>query len=152
MKYRLMLLVVLLAGCAHIEKARQIVDVITDKPAADEPAGSELPVNPPIPANPEGSYAQSFEIMHKEYDNSWRVRWPSAFAPFAGPGSYTMLDGTYRAEFRSWDTDHGANRPSYTMPYGAWDGRGEVMAILYDAGGVARGWVRWTAGKRGEIK
>ena len=146
MKYRLILLVVLLAGCAHIEKARQIVDVITDEPAA--PA---LPVNPPIPPAPEGSHAQSFEIMRKEYDASWRVRWPSAFAPMVGEGSYTMLDGIYRADFRSWDTDNGSRRPSYTMPYGAWDGRGEVLAILYDKFGVPRGWVRRGAGDRGPI-
>ena len=142
---------VLAVGCVHTDTATQIIDIIIDKPVAIEAPTSTLPDNPSIPPAPPNTNNQSFEIMHKEYDSSWRIRWPSAFAEFAGPGSYTMLDGLHRAEFRSWDTDNGANRPSYTMPYSAWNGAGEVLAILYDKNEIARGWVRRVAGVRGPM-
>ncbi len=109
--------------------------------ALSTPAYTDLPNNPSIPANPSGTSRQLWYFGYKSYDNTFRIRWPTHFATSmgVGPGSYTMVDGQ-RASFRSFDTDYGAKRPSYTIRGPKNRFRGDVLCILYSEDGRALGW------------
>ncbi len=142
----------LASGCAHIDKAKEIVDIIKDKPEAVEPAKPELPTNPQTPPDLEGSISEQWSFSRKDYDNTWRVRWPTYFytAHKVGQGSYCTVNGD-RAEFRSYDKDHGAYRPSYTMPQSIPVAL-PATCILYDREGNALAWfITDSHNKRGRL-
>lgn len=102
-----------------------------------------LPENPPIPPDPPTGRGEMWDFARKNYDQTWRIRFPSALAREhgIGPGSYCIVNGRDRASFRSYDRDHGAMRPSYTMPLAV---RIEFPAtvVLYRADGRAVAWFR----------
>ncbi len=114
---------------------------------ATDPSLETLPSNPSVPPTPEGSSAELWYFGYKDYDNTFRIRWPTYFAVSlgVGEGSYTLVNGE-RARFRSFDTDHGAKRPSYTMPGPSGRLNGTVTCVLYSHSGVALAWFRTTAG------
>jgi len=105
-------------------------------PPTPEPTPAPaLPVNPAIPAS--SGRAQEAYFARKNYDKSYRIRFPTALQQHGGTGSYVMVNG-YRAEFRGWWTDEpGAKRPSYTMPIGGGI-QAPVTCVLHSADGVAR--------------
>ncbi len=105
-----------------------------------------LPANPVID-NPSGRSAQMWYFGYKDYDRTFRIRWPTYFttARGVGPGSYTLVNGE-RAEFRSYDTDRGAQRASYTIAGPENRFTGEVLCVLYSADGQALGWFRTVHG------
>lgn len=103
-----------------------------------------LPENPKLEVR-EGSSRELWMFAYKDYDNTFRIRWPSHFANSlgVGPGSYNLINGE-RAEFRSFDTDHGSNRASYSLP-GPFRRIGEgveMTCVLYSAEGVALAWFK----------
>lgn len=126
---------VLTAGCITSEEYEEP----STKP--DLPGYSDLPDNPP------GAAGQRWYFGYKSYDNSFRIRWPTYFAAAlgVGPGSYTLVDGQL-ASFRSYDTDGGARRPSYTIPGPSSRFKGTVICILHTADGRAVGWFQANAG------
>lgn len=89
----------------------------TTNPQADTEVQEQLPVNPTIAPDPPVGRGERWDFVRKDYDGTWRIRWPSTLAREhgIGPGSWCTVNGA-RAEFRSFDTDHGARRPSYRMP------------------------------------
>lgn len=102
-----------------------------------------LPTNPTIPANPSGTSAQLWYFGYKSYDNTFRIRWPTHFATAlgVGSGSYTTVNGQ-TARFRSFDTDNGAKRPSYTISGPKSRFSGTVTCILYSSRGQALAWFK----------
>jgi hypothetical protein len=116
----------------------------TNNPSTPSPTNSVvLPTNPTIPANPSGSSAQLWYFGYKSYDNTFRIRWPTYFATAlgVGKGSYTMVAGQ-KAGFRSYDTDNGAKRPSYTIDGPKSRFSGTVTCILYSSHGQALAWFK----------
>lgn len=153
--FSLIILAALLAGCATVNQAlldkinAAIGDYMAEQaepppaepdtppdqpPEIDAPTPEGLPVNPPVPDNPTGTRMELWSFAKKTYDNTYRIRWPSYFANYVGvgKGSFCMVNG-HRAEFRSYDTDAGAKRPSYTMPVRELGS--PVLCILHDATG-----------------
>ena len=137
-----------LAGCATIKDWYNRPPLIPppaeepETPAQPDPA---LPVNPPIAPDPAEGRGERWDLGRKTYDQTWRVRWPSTLARehgAGGPGSYCTVNGV-RAEFRSWDVDHGARRPSYTMPLST-PVAFPALAILHRADGTAIAWFKAT--------
>lgn len=111
-----------------------------EPPVVEPPSAPEgLPVNLPVPDNPSGTRKELWSFAKKTYDSTYRIRWPSYFANFMGigKGSYTMVNG-HKAAFRSFDTDAGAKRPSYTMPVR--DLGSPVLCVLHDSQGAAIAW------------
>lgn len=128
-------------------------DANSDANANSAPSSGEvgtLPTNPSVPPNPEGTSAELWTFTFKTYDGTFRIRWPSYFANSlgVGEGSYTLVNGE-NARFRSFDTDHGANRPSYTMPGPASRLSGTVTCVLFSRQGVALAWFQTPAGGGG---
>ena len=115
--------------------------------SGDTPAYTDLPTNPSVPSNPSGTSRQLWYFGYKDYDRTFRVRWPTYFSTTMGigSGSYTMIDGQ-RAKFRSYDTDHGAKRPSYTISGPKSRFSGDVICILYTSSGTPVAWFRTDAG------
>jgi len=113
----------------------------SSSPAAS-PSASSVGENPQIGA----SSGQSWSFGYKEYDQTFRIRWPSYFATDlgVGPGSYCLVNGEV-ARFRSYDTDEGSKRPSYTLP-GPSDRFGaagtELTIVLHSAGGEPLAWFK----------
>jgi hypothetical protein len=109
-----LVLITLLSSCTTvvdlIDKYKDKIPTPTPTPTPD--SGFK---NPTIPPNPQGR-VQLFSLTYKEYDDTWRPRWPTYFATDLniGPGSFTLINGV-RLEFRSFDVDEGAKRPSYTV-------------------------------------
>jgi len=105
-----------------------------DPPAPPAPT---LPTNPAIAPDPAEGRGERWDLARKDYDQTWRVRWPSTLAREhgVGPGSWCEVNGA-RAQFRSFDTDSGAKRPSYTMPL-ATPITFPATAILYKPDGTA---------------
>ena len=94
--------------------------------------------NPAVPDGP--GRVQEWYWARKDYDGSFRVRWPTYFADVAGNGSYTMIN-EHRAEFRGYWTDQPeARRPSYTMPIR--DLPSEVLCVLYSSEDKPLAWFR----------
>jgi len=111
---------------------------------ADLNAGQEgLPDNPAVGESRPGSSSELWYFSYKDSDSTFRIRWPSYFANVlgVGAGSYTTVNGQF-AEFRGFDTDEGANRPSYSVPGPSIRFVGEVLCILYAADGQALAWFR----------
>ncbi len=127
-------------GCATLRERAE--DYLRPKPV-----GPVLPVNPAVPENPEGTSAELFYWGPKAHQKpaNWRIRWPSHFARAlgVGPGSWSVVwpaaGEARRAEFRSFDTDHGARRPSYTMPLEPVP-EAPVRVVLHGSDGRALGW------------
>ena len=117
MKTIALLILLLASGCVTIDIGG-IIDAV--KPPVVEPAKPSLPTNPSTPPDLEGSISEQWSFAKKDYDQTWRVRWPSSLPV----GEYCTVNGV-RADFRSFDTDHGARRPSYTMP--------QSVAVTYPA-------------------
>lgn len=92
--------------------------------------------NPDTPPNAPGSISQEWSFSLKTYDSTYRIRWPSFFAPTCGKASYTMA-GPHRAAFRSYDTDNNSKRPSYTMSSSLPLAGDSITCILYDDSGSA---------------
>lgn len=104
-----------------------------------------LPENPTLDVR-DGDAKQMWSFGYKRYDSTFRVRWPTYFATDLGigPGSYNMINNE-RAEFRSFDYDDGAQRPSYTMPgpsYRLGDTSTELTCVLYSSDGQALAWFK----------
>lgn len=115
-------------------------DAPTPTPPPDD---GPLPENPATPPDLPGSISEHWTIGPKEYDSTWRIRWPTTFArsPFnLGHGSYCTCNGA-RAQFRSYDTDNQSKRPSYTMPLSV-PLQAPVTCILFDSAGNAVGWFK----------
>jgi len=132
---------------------QRLIDKLRGKVKPEpEPVKPTLPTNPKTPPDIEGSISEQWSFNGKDYDNSWRIRWPSYFYDVhrIGRDSWCTVNGI-RAEFRSYDTDHGAFRPSYTMPQSV------VVAlpatcILYSRNGVALAYfVTDSHNKRGRL-
>lgn len=100
-----------------------------------------LPRNPSVPASRDNSSAQDWYFHYKSSDNTFRIRWPTYFYTEydIGPGSYTLVDGEV-AEFRSYDTDRGGHRPSYTIPGPRTRFEGEVLCVLVAPSGERLAW------------
>jgi hypothetical protein len=97
-----------------------------------------------LPNNPDVSgRCQQWYFGYKSYDNSYRIRWSNYFATDLGlgPGSYCTVNGEV-ATFRSYDTDNGCKRPSYTTRGPSSRFNGEVTCILYTPSGQAVGWFK----------
>lgn len=105
------------------------------------PPSADLPTNPQIPASTPGSNDQLWYFSYKTHDNTFRIRWPTYFYTVhrVGPGSYTLVNGL-RANFRSYDTDYGAMRPSYSLPGPFSRLPSTVICVLYTSGGQALAW------------
>lgn len=106
--------------------------------------GNGLPKNPEIPGY--GTSArQRWHFIYKDYDHSWRIRWPTYFADKLGDpaASWCTVNGE-RAPFRNFDTDHG-KRASYRLPGPRRRLSGPVICILYSSDGKALGWFQATA-------
>ena len=101
--------------------------------------GSGLPKNPSIPGYGT-SASQRWHFLYKDYDHTWRIRWPTYFADKLGnpKESWCTVNGE-RAPFRSFDTDNG-ERASYTLPGPRRRLSGPVICILYSSDGKALGW------------
>ncbi len=110
-------------------------------PTPAPPPSGDLPTNPQIPASTPGSNDQLWYFSFKTHDNTYRIRWPTYFYTVyrLGSGSYTLCNGL-RANFRSYDTDNGAMRPSYSLPGPASRLSGRVICVLYAADGTALAW------------
>lgn len=109
-----------------------------------DPPPPALPVNPEIAPDPLVGRGEMWDFSIKTWDQSFRIRWPSTLgrAPHGiGPGSWVIVNDLHRAEFRSFDTDHGAMRPSYTMPLTT-PVEYPATAILYAADGTRIAWFR----------
>jgi hypothetical protein len=110
---------------------------------SDDDSSSGLPKNPALDGS---SSRQVWSFGYKEFDHTFRIRWPSYFATDlgVGPGSYTTVNGE-RAEFRNYDTDNGGRRASYTMP-GPSSRLGpvgtEITCVLHSSDGTALGWFK----------
>ena len=139
----LILTMLMTAGCASFN--------INDfpwwntNPTPDPPpvvVDNDLPVNPDTGADLPNSISEQWSFGTKEYDQTWRIRFPSHFANKMGigPGSYCMANDN-RAEFRSFDADNGSKRPSYTMSLSI-KLNAPVTCILYDKDGKAVGWFK----------
>ncbi len=116
-------------------------------PSAPPPAlNVALPTNPQIPESTPGTYDQHYYFSYKAHDNTFRIRWPTFFytAYGVGKGSYTVVNG-YQATFRSYDTDGGAMRPSYSLPGPSSRLSGRVTCILVAADGTPLGWFSCSA-------
>jgi len=78
-----------------------------------------LPANPYCGPDLPGTISQHWSFLKKDGDKTWRIRWPTYFSGtidiWTQERTYTTVNG-HMAEFRSFDTDNGARRPSYTMP------------------------------------
>ncbi len=141
-----LLLSLFLAAC-ELEYGSDEATVAETSETGDEeegfetPAYDDLPSNPPVPATRAGTHDQNWYFAYKSYDNTFRIRWPTYFytAHRLGQGSYTLANGQ-RAAFRSYDTDGGAMRPSYTIPGPSSRFSGEVLCLLYNARGELLAW------------
>lgn len=112
------------------------------KPEPQPDPEPELPTNPDVGPDLPNSISEHWSFGSKEHDQSWRIRWPSYFAKTLGlgGGSYCMVNKN-RAGFRSYDTDNGSKRPSYTMSLSI-SLQFPVTCILYDKDGKAVGWFK----------
>jgi hypothetical protein len=149
-------LVIIITGCSTPNAAnllREAADRISADQQQKQPAAESLPVNPPIPDNPAGTSAQLYYFNFKSYDNTFRIRWPSYFATDlgVGPGSYVMVNDQ-RAEFRSFDKDSGAQRPSYTMPGPESRLSAPYRCILHAADGRVIAWFETPVYKQGRLQ
>lgn len=140
MKMRIAVFAAMLAlcssGCAVFQP---IVDWLKPKP---KPPVIVLPVNPATPEDIPGSKSEQWTFTTKDYDQSYRIRWPTTLSnePYnLGAGSYVMVNGM-RAEFRSYDGDGGAKRASYTMALSVVIPGRPITNIVYKADGVALAW------------
>jgi len=88
--------------------------------------GSGLPKNPSIPGYGT-SASQRWHFLYKDYDHTWRIRWPTYFADKLGNPK------------ESWCTVNG-ERASYTLPGPRRRLSGPVICILYSSDGKALGW------------
>lgn len=105
----------------------------------DDKPKTQLPMNPVLP---DSGTREQWSFLVKDYDNSFRVRWPTHFATECGAKSYCTVDGVV-FPFRSYDTDNGAKRPSYQhdqYPLAA-----SVTCVLFTDYGKAVGWFRASA-------
>ena len=96
----------------------------------------DLPTNPVCPEN---GMAEMWTFLKKDYDQSWRVRFPTFFANSCGHASYCVVGGI-RFNFRSYDTDGGARRPSYQYPQVKL--QFPVLCVLHDDSGAAVAWFK----------
>lgn len=112
-------------------------------------SSSDLPTNPQLA----DSAAEKWTFVYKEWDHTFRIRWPTHFYREygIGPGSYNIIRSDalaedQRAEFRSYDIDSG-RRTSYTAP-GPSSRLGPagtpITVILYLSDGTAVGWFSTT--------
>jgi len=109
---------------------------------APEPPPS-LPTNPALPPNTAGTNDQRWYFGWKDHDGTFRMRWPTYFwtKHAVGAGSYVLVN-ELRAEFRSYDTDGGAKRPSYSLPGPRSRVTGEVLCVLVSKDGERLAWFR----------
>jgi hypothetical protein len=126
-------LAIALLGCQSLPDIGGII------PTPEQPE-TELPTNPVTGPDLPGSISEQWSMKLKDYDNTYRITWPSTFAREygVGAGSYCTV-GPHRAAFRGIDADHGAMRPKYTLPLSASFDL-PVTCILYNASGEAVGW------------
>lgn len=89
----------------------------------NQPGFPALPKNPPTPPSMAGTRSEECDLLSKP-DGTIRVRWPTslAFPPVSITEKsvteiYESSGGTVTCTFRSWDTDNGAKRASYTAPF-----------------------------------
>jgi len=143
-------LLLVFTGCAALEKLPELArnlpapDSTEPPPAADPPAQPALPVNPAIAPDPAEGRGERWDFGRKAYDSTWRIRFPSTLGrpPHnVGAGSWCTVNAGARAEFRSFDLDHGAKRPSYTMPLST-SVAFPATVILHDASGKPVAWFR----------
>ncbi len=94
---------------------------------------SNLPTNPKV--------SGSWYFGYKSYDGTYRIRWPTYFATSMGfgPGSYTLVNGQ-KATFRSYDTDNGQKRPSYTISGPSSRFNGQALCVLVSASDQPVAW------------
>lgn len=136
----LIVILLLFTSCSTIYK---IVDVVEDYLKEDK---AEF-VNPDIPPS-SGGREQEWYWAWKEYDGTFRIRWPSYFhnEHQVGDGSYTTINGE-RADFRGiWRDDGVSQRPSYTIPGPRSRFEGIVLVQLYAANDKLLAWFRIDAG------
>lgn len=99
-----------------IKKLWKVLAGMFSKPKPEPKPAQKQPtfVNPVIESD--GSMHEKFSCKPKQYDNTYRLAWPSYFANVlgVGAGSFCYADA-HRAIYRGQDTDNGANRPKYTL-------------------------------------
>ena len=134
----------IISGCVQVNK---LIDKATEPPVIEQPADT-LPTNPQTGPDLPGSRSEQWSLSRKDYDQTWRIRWPSTFA-YLGAGSYCTANGN-RADFRSYDTDHGARRPSYTLPLST-PLSNPVRCILYAQDGQAVAWFDGSVNASGRL-
>ena len=138
---------VLAVGCAHLP----------DLPKWPNPEQPDAPVSDTLPNNPStpvtSDRVQEWYWARKDYDGTWRARFPTALAAQVDSSSYCMVDGTHRMVFRSWWRDQpGANRPSYTIQQAGLDLGSEVLVTLHKSDGTIVAWFRAArSGGRGRL-
>lgn len=103
-----------------------------------ESPSNQLPQNPKTPNDLPGSISEQWSFSKKDYDKSYRIRFPTMFAKTVGTGSYSMVNGN-KATFRSYDTDNGSKRPSYTISSSI-KLTGPITCILYSKESKALAW------------
>jgi len=136
--------VLLMAGCESSDSSSSSSDSQTE---------GALPKNPTLD-DQAGDTKQMWSFGYKDYDHTFRLRWPTYFATDlgVGPGSYNTVNGE-RAEFRGFDYDDGAQRASYTLPgpsYRLCDTSTELTCVLYSADGQALAWFKTYVPAEGE--